>query len=110
MERILIVSYLPHPGMRAELLKLLKAQTVRCRELGLLDESVRLLGEGTHGEIIYIVTIRSSADIDRAWEDPIFADIDSQISTVARLVLFQSMSEAAGSYVDLASLPIREPH
>jgi hypothetical protein len=106
MERILIVSYLPNPGMRTELLQLLQAQTARCRNLGLLDHSARLLGEGTHGEIIYIVTLRSGADIDRAWEDCVFADIDATISTVARIVPLQTLSETAGTYVDLASLPV----
>lgn len=106
VERILVVAYRPNAGKREELLTLLAAQHRRGRELGLLEESRPLLGEGTHGEIVYIVTMRSGTDVDRLWEDPVFQDIDASLSMIARMVPLQTLDEAAASYVDIASLPV----
>jgi hypothetical protein len=106
VERILVVAYRPNAGKREELLAFLAAQHRRGRELGLLDDIRPLLGEGTHGEIVYIVTLRSGTDVDRLWEDPVFQDLDASLSMIARMVPLQTLDEAAASYMDMASLPV----
>lgn len=107
MERIIIVTYRPHPGQREELLQLLARQHTRGRELGLLGSTPPLLGEGVHGEVLYIVKLSAGVNVDLLWEDPVFQDIDAHVALIARMVPVRTLDEASASYVDLASLPIQ---
>ncbi|WP_156108773.1 MULTISPECIES: hypothetical protein [Luteibacter] len=106
MERIIIVTYRPQTGRREELLGLLAKQHIRGRELGLIGTTPPLLGEGVHGEILYVVKLAAGANVDLLWEDPVFQDIDAQVAVIARMVPIRTLDEASASYMDLASLPI----
>jgi hypothetical protein len=107
MDRILVVAYRPHRGKRDELLGLLAEQHARARERDILGTALPMLCEGVHGEIIYIVTLRSGAKVDTMWEDESYQDIDARIALVARLVPIGTLDEAHASYMDLGSLPLR---
>lgn len=107
MARILMVSYRPNPGKRAEVLGHLEAQHRRIRELGVQTKGLPLLGEGIHGEVVYVIALETGIDVDRLWEDPVFQDIDAKLSTAARMVPMRTLDEASASYVDLAFLPVK---
>lgn len=104
MERILVVAYRPHAGQRDEAIRLLEAQHRRARELGLLRSNRPTLGEGNQGEIIVIVELAASTDVDLLWEDEAFQDLDARLSVVAVMVPVRALDEASAMYIDVAAI------